>query len=388
MSMNCGWRSLGESFDCLCDKSDGSSAHDMDIETIDELSLVSLGQDFLPSDRSIEPLPTSQTSAIMSTSYNGSDIFDVCTHSSLSLLGSSFSLAKSACFTTSSDDLVVKSKCEYSPSTMHVDFTQPVTIWSRGRDELSHPKAVEQKPSGMTQLESRFPNLHVNIAAVPLDRSHARTLPANCNDCDENASLKAVGHVTFSPQLKSTDSTIEIPPPTKRCKIKSKRGIRRWTNEEDEKLKEAVRIYKLPNWSLIAKHVGTRTPKLCYQRWRHNVRPEIMSTKKGRWSKEEDERLRQLVSNHACINEHTWDVVSEGMGFTRNSIQCRERWHNALDPRLCHGPWTQEEDDLLISLHDKSGKTWKNFTLALTGRSAQGIRRRFHWLTKCNKPRC
>merc|ERR1712224_366918 len=163
----------GESFDCLCDKPDGSSAHDMDIETIDELSLLNLDQDFLSSDCSVEPLSASQRFAIMSTSNNGSDIFDVCTHSNLSLLGSSFSLAPSASFTASRDGLVVKSECECSPSTMHVDFTQALTIWSRGRDELSDPKAVEQQPSGMTQPESRFPNLHVNTAAVPHDRSHA-----------------------------------------------------------------------------------------------------------------------------------------------------------------------------------------------------------------------
>lgn len=381
-------RSLGESFDYLRDKSDENSVHDMDVNmTMGELSLCSLDQDFLSIDHSIEPLPACQKVAIMSTSYNGSDIFDACTDSSLSLLGSSFCLPVSAHFTASRDDLVVKSGCEHFPSTMHANFTftQPLTIWSRGRDEPSHPKALEQKSSCVVQPKSKFLNLQVNKAAVPHDQSHAHTLPVNCKKCDKNASLIPVEDVTFSPRFTTTDNTCKSPPPAKRCKATFKRSIRRWSNEEDEKLKEAIRIYKLPNWSLIAKHVGTRNAKLCYQRWRHNLRPEIKSVRKGKWSIDEDERLRQLVSKHKCMNERAWDVVSEGMGFTRNSIQCRDRWLNMLDPRLCHGPWTKEEDALLISLHDANGKTWKNFTLTLTGRSAQAIRRRFYSLTKRNK---
>ena len=171
--LSLGKLSLGEIFDHSCDQSDESSAHEIDIKMIGDFSLSSLDHGFLPSDCSIEVLPVSQRFESMSTSYSGSDNFDACMHSCLSLLGSSFSLPQSAYFTASGDDLLAKSECDFSPSTMHGDFacTQPLTIWSRDRDELSHPKAVEQKPSGMAQPKSRFLNLHVNIAVEPHDLS-------------------------------------------------------------------------------------------------------------------------------------------------------------------------------------------------------------------------
>ena len=151
----------------------------------------------------------------------------------------------------------------------------------------------------------------------------------------------------------------------------------KWSKEEDRRLEEGVELYKLPNWKMIAKHVRTRSNKVCAQRWRHNLRPEVKLVKKGKWTKEEDDKLWQILYKYTCRNERTWDKASEGMGFTRNSIQCRERWKNFLDPSLRFGPWTAEEDACLIRLHAQYGKQWKKFTSTLAGRSAQRIRRRF-----------
>lgn len=151
----------------------------------------------------------------------------------------------------------------------------------------------------------------------------------------------------------------------------------KWTKEEDKRLEEGVKLYKLPNWKLIANHVRTRSNKVCAQRWRHNLRPEVKLVKKGKWTKDEDERLWNILCKYRYKNERTWDKASEGMGYTRNSIQCRERWKNFLDPSLRFGPWTPEEDECLLRLHAEFGKQWKRFTGTLIGRSAQRIRRRF-----------
>ena len=172
-------------------------------------------------------------------------------------------------------------------------------------------------------------------------------------------------------------------PPAKRPHQTFKRHVlKKWSKDEDERLEEGVKLYALPNWKLIAKHVGTRSNKMCAQRWRYSLRPEIKLVTKGKWTKEEDDRLREILSKHDCKNERTWDIASEAMGFTRNGIQCRERWKNFLDPTLCFGAWTAEEDKILLNLHRKYGKQWKKFTAILTGRSAQRIRRRFTSLQK------
>ena len=165
--------------------------------------------------------------------------------------------------------------------------------------------------------------------------------------------------------------------PAKRAKKTSMRQTHQWSKEEDTRLKEGVKLYKLPNWKSIAEHVKTRSNKMCRQRWRFTLRPEIKSVKKGSWSTEEDQRLRQIVSKHKLKNARIWDIVSQSMQFTRSCLQCRERWTNFVDPTLKSGPWTAEEDALLRSLYDECGNRWKQFTSALVGRSAMHIRRRF-----------
>ena len=56
----------------------------------------------------------------------------------------------------------------------------------------------------------------------------------------------------------------------------------RWTKEEDRKLKELV-LVRGENWSLIADHFPDRTDSQCQQRWEKVVNPNLV---KGPWTKE------------------------------------------------------------------------------------------------------
>lgn len=61
-----------------------------------------------------------------------------------------------------------------------------------------------------------------------------------------------------------------------------------WTKEEDDKLKSLVQVYGPKNWSLIAKHFEGRIGKQCRERWHNHLNPDI---KKEKWSEEEDSTL-------------------------------------------------------------------------------------------------
>lgn len=61
------------------------------------------------------------------------------------------------------------------------------------------------------------------------------------------------------------------------------------------------------------------------------------SINKGRWSKEEDARLKQLVEEY---NEK-WDIISEHFP-DRSDVQCQQRWTKVVNPELVKGPWTKE----------------------------------------------
>jgi hypothetical protein len=60
---------------------------------------------------------------------------------------------------------------------------------------------------------------------------------------------------------------------------------------------------------------------------------------KGVWSCEEDSMMRCLVTKFG----RKWSTIAQHMRG-RNGKQCRERWHNHLDPTFVKRPWTIQED--------------------------------------------
>ena len=45
-----------------------------------------------------------------------------------------------------------------------------------------------------------------------------------------------------------------------------------------------------------------------------------------------------------------WGVIGAQLNG-RTGKQCRERWHNQLDPAIRKDPWTREEEDILLRAH-------------------------------------
>ena len=239
-------------------------------------------------------------------------------------------------------------------------------------DELNVKEAQLQHDSSRTDIPSKkrmqkWPkeedkNSEEGTTALPDSKDDA-------NKHEENNVKEA--------ELHNDSSRTKINQYQSRTGISSKKQKKqKWSKEEDRRLQEGIKLYKLPNWKLIARHVRTRNNKMCAQRWRHALRPELKVTRKGKWTKKEDKKLIEILSKETRKNERTWDRASEAMGFTRNGLQCRERWNNFLDPSLRFEPWTAEEDACLLLLHAECGNKWQKFTTTLVGRSPQRIRRR------------
>lgn len=53
--------------------------------------------------------------------------------------------------------------------------------------------------------------------------------------------------------------------------------------------------------------------------------------------------------------------------------QCRERYLNHLDPSLRHGPWTEEEEALLLSLHARLKNQWAEIARQIPGGEVDGF---------------
>ncbi|XP_028783218.1 transcription factor MYB14-like [Neltuma alba] len=97
--------------------------------------------------------------------------------------------------------------------------------------------------------------------------------------------------------------------------------------------------------------------------------------KRGAWSKEEDERLRAYVEIYGHRN---WRQLPKHAGLSRCGKSCRLRWLNHLRPGVKHGNYTQEEDELIIKLHQQLGNKWSLIAERLPGRSDNEIKNRWH----------
>lgn len=168
----------------------------------------------------------------------------------------------------------------------------------------------------------------------------------------------------------------------------------KWSDEEDKRLLMGIEQYGENNWRMVAKIVGTRDagkspPSVnnikihlfndsltvkCMQRWEKGLKPGII---KGRWSEEEDRALVYLVSQ----GYKNWGQVAQHMPG-RTSKQCRERWNHYLDPTLIHTPFTEEEDQLLLSLQSEHGNKWALIARNIPGRTENAVKLRHHALMK------
>ena len=109
------------------------------------------------------------------------------------------------------------------------------------------------------------------------------------------------------------------------------------------------------------------------------VKRKHTNAPRKKFSQEEDEKLKNLVES---MGSKKWEQIAKEMPG-RTGRQCRDRYQNYLIPGYFNGQWSKMEDDLLLKLFVQYGSQWSKMAQFFSNRSANSLKNRYNYIRNC-----
>lgn len=143
----------------------------------------------------------------------------------------------------------------------------------------------------------------------------------------------------------------------------------KWTKKETNLFLKQITIHG-KNWEKISQILKTKTAGQCLNKFKNiNSRNRIT-----RWTEDEDQKLFEWVRVHG---PNKWRHCSIRVGH-RSSKQCKERWINVLNPSLKRTKLDEEEQVVLFNEMKVNWSSWRIIYRKLYGRSQNQLKNYFY----------
>ncbi|XP_054770036.2 uncharacterized protein LOC129277879 [Lytechinus pictus] len=149
-----------------------------------------------------------------------------------------------------------------------------------------------------------------------------------------------------------------------------------WSAEEEKRLDEVLETVQGKDWSDYIRELGTnRSPFDCFSNYQHR---DIYAYVLRPFTEEEDELILELAERFKVGDYIPFSKVAYFMD-QRLGRQIALRWRRKLDPDSKRGFWTKEEDDALLEGIQKFGFKWSKLSKLVRGRNSAQVRDRWSY---------